>query len=185
MQRRRELTFKLPLYPLIFGSYFYPLTFALPFQVLSLGIFFFSSKRKEKKTTKKKKKYICREGRELTFKLSLYPHIFDSCSCPPTFALLFQAFSPDIFFFSNIRKKNTKKKKTIEKKIHVEKGGSLPFFSCFYIWGEAFLLFSPLHIPSMLSSLHLSHALCLCLLEALCYSSSGALLSFGDGVSEK
>jgi len=43
-------------------------------------------------------------------------------------------------------KKNHKKKK------NVEKGGSLPFFSCFCIWDETFLLLSPLHIPSMLSS---------------------------------
>ncbi len=50
------------------------------------------------------------------------------------------------------RKKNTKEKKIIKKKKNVEKGGSLPFFSCFCIWDEALLLLSPLHIPSTLSS---------------------------------
>ncbi len=44
----KELTFKLPLYPLIFGSYFYPSVSTLSFQALSLGIFFFSNKRKKK-----------------------------------------------------------------------------------------------------------------------------------------
>jgi hypothetical protein len=114
LQRKKELSFKLPLCPFIFGSHFYPLTFVLLFQTFSpdssirkekknvekgenllssshstfsplvlasgllflpfcfkcflLGIFFFSSKRKEKKNTKKKK---CKEGREVTFLLSL------------------------------------------------------------------------------------------------------------------
>jgi hypothetical protein len=45
----KELTFKLPLCPLTFGSCLCPLAFALPFQALSLGILFFSSRRKEKK----------------------------------------------------------------------------------------------------------------------------------------
>jgi hypothetical protein len=45
-----------------------------------------------------------------------------------------------------------KEKKIIEKKKNAEKGGSLPFFSRFYIWDETVLLLSPLHIPSMLSS---------------------------------
>jgi hypothetical protein len=38
------------------------------------------------------------------------------------------------------------------KKENAEKGGNLPLFSCFYIWVEAFLLPSPFHIPSTLSS---------------------------------
>jgi hypothetical protein len=42
----RELTFKLLLGPLTFGSRFYPIVFAFPFIVFSLGIFFFSIKRK-------------------------------------------------------------------------------------------------------------------------------------------
>jgi len=69
----------------------------------------------EKKNTKKKKNHrkrnICRERKELTFKLSLCPLTFGSCFYFPTFAFLFQMFSPSIFFFSNRRKKNTKKKK--------------------------------------------------------------------------
>jgi hypothetical protein len=49
------------------------------------------------------------------------------------------------------KKKNTKKKNHREKK-NAEKGRSLPFFSRFYIWDEALLLLSLLHIPSTLSS---------------------------------
>jgi hypothetical protein len=73
----------------------------------------------------------------------------------PAFALLFQALSPDIFFFSN---KTKEKKKHKEKKNHredhkiAEKGGSLPSFSHFCIWDEALFLLSPLHILSTLSS---------------------------------
>jgi hypothetical protein len=52
-RKGRELTFKLPFCPLIFGSDICPPTFALSFQVFSLGIFFFSNK--EKKTQRKKK----------------------------------------------------------------------------------------------------------------------------------
>ncbi len=49
------------------------------------------------------------------------------------------------------KEKHTKKKNRREEK-NVEKGGSLPFFSRFCIWDEAFLLLSLLHIPSTLSS---------------------------------
>jgi hypothetical protein len=51
----------------------------------------------------------------------------------------------DGVFFSSI-----KRKKNIGKK-NVEKGGSLPLLSHFYIWDEVLLLPSPLHVPSMLS----------------------------------
>jgi hypothetical protein len=47
-----------------------------------------------------------------------------------------------IFFCSNRK----------EEKKNVEKGGSLPFFSRFCIWDEAFFLPFPLHVPSMLNS---------------------------------
>ncbi len=58
-----------------------------------------------------------------------------------------------IFFFSSKRiEKNTKRKKTIEMEKNAKKGGSLPFFSCFYIWDEALLMPSPLHVPSTMSS---------------------------------
>jgi hypothetical protein len=64
-----------------------------------------SSQAKEKKKNTKKKNHSeenkCREERELTFKLPFYPLIFGSYFCPPAFALLFQALSFDIFFFSN------------------------------------------------------------------------------------
>jgi len=114
----KELTFKLPLYPLTFGSCFCPLAFALPFQTFFLGIFFFSSRRKDKKHKEKKnrrKEKKCRERRELTFKLSLYPLIFGSCFYPLAFALSFQVLSPNIFFFSN-RNKEKKKEKDLKNK---------------------------------------------------------------------
>jgi hypothetical protein len=91
---------------------------------------FSSSQAKEKKTQKKKnhkEAKICREGKELTFKLPLYPLTFGSYFCPPAFALPFQAFFLGIFFFSSRRKdKKHKEKKTVEKKKNVEKGGSSP-----------------------------------------------------------
>jgi hypothetical protein len=39
-----------------------------------------------------------------------------------------------------------------EENKNAKKGGSLPFFSHFYIWDKIFFLHSPLHIPSTLSS---------------------------------
>jgi len=82
--------------------------------MFSLGIFSFSSKRKKKHKEKKnhRKEKKCKNERELTFKLLLYLLIFGSHTCPPTFALPFQALSPCIFFFSNKRKE----KKHIKKK---------------------------------------------------------------------
>jgi hypothetical protein len=50
------------------------LFFTFRFKHFLLGIFFFSNKRKEKKTQRKKnhrKEKKCKEGRELTFLLSL------------------------------------------------------------------------------------------------------------------
>jgi hypothetical protein len=114
-KRRRELTFKLLLYPITFGSCFCPPAFALSFQVLSLGIFFFSRGKKKHTHTKKKKCHreekICREGRELTFKFSLCLFTFGSHFCPLAFALPFKVFSPVIFFFLSRKKKQKKKKK--------------------------------------------------------------------------
>jgi len=92
------------------------------------GVFFWRRRRKEKKHKKKKtikKKKKCKERRELTFL---------------------------VFFFRSKRKEKAPKKKIIEKKKNAKKGGSLPFFSRFYIWDEVLLLPSPLHVPSTLSS---------------------------------
>jgi hypothetical protein len=55
-------------------------------------------------------------------------------------------------FFQTEEIQKHKDKKTIEKKKNAGKGGRLRFFFCFYIWDEVFLLPSPLHIPSTLSS---------------------------------
>jgi len=69
-KERRELTFKLPLCPLIFGSRFYPPAFLLPFQVFFPSTLFFSNKthththRKEKNTIEKKK--YASKGRSLS-----------------------------------------------------------------------------------------------------------------------
>ncbi len=49
-KERMELSFKLPICPLTFGSHFYPPTFALLFQTHCFRIFFFSNRRKKKKT---------------------------------------------------------------------------------------------------------------------------------------
>jgi preprotein translocase subunit YajC len=101
--------------------------------VLFHGIFFFS-KRKKKHTKKKdhREENICRERRELTFKLPFCPLTFGSHFCCQAFELLFQMLCCGIFFFSSIRKeKKHKEKKIIKKKKNVEKGGSLPSSSRF------------------------------------------------------
>jgi hypothetical protein len=76
--------------------------------------------QKIKKTHKDKKNHeeekICREGRELTFKLLLCPLIFGSYFYPLIFALSFQMISPNIFFFSNRRKKKIQRKKNHREK---------------------------------------------------------------------
>jgi len=95
------------------------------FQALSRGIFLFSSRKKntkKKKTIRKKK--LCREGRELTFKLLFCLLTFGSRFYYLVFALSFQALSLGIFFSSK-RKKNRKEQK------NAEKGGSLPSSSRF------------------------------------------------------
>jgi len=56
-----------------------------------------------------------------------------------------------LLFKHKKRKENTNKKKNHRKK-NAQKGGSLPFFSHFCVWDETFLLPSPIHIPSTLSS---------------------------------
>jgi Na+/H+ antiporter NhaD/arsenite permease-like protein len=83
------------------------------FKCFFLASYFFQAEE-NKKTQKKnhKKEKICREGRELTFKLLFCPLTFGSCFCSPNFALSFQALSLGIFFFSSGRKK----RKTPEKK---------------------------------------------------------------------
>ncbi len=54
-RERKEFSFKLPLCLLIFGSHFWPLVFALLFQVLSPSHLLLFKQRKRKKNTKKKK----------------------------------------------------------------------------------------------------------------------------------
>jgi hypothetical protein len=123
-KKGRELTFKLLFCPFTSGSRFCLLSFALLFQAFSLSIFFFSSK---KKTTQKKKpiekKKNANKGRSL-----LSNFCFALSFLAPTFALSFQVLSPNIFFFSNKRKKKHNEKKNHREKKNAEKGGNLPLF---------------------------------------------------------
>ncbi len=85
----------------------------------------------------------------LTLPCHFWLPLLPSCFCPFISSAFTLASS-----FSQVeekKKKNTKKKNHREKK-NAEKGRSLPFFSRFYIWDEALLLLSLLHIPSTLSS---------------------------------
>jgi Na+/H+ antiporter NhaD/arsenite permease-like protein len=98
---------------------FFALTFTfslLPFCFKRFLLASSSSQAKEKKK-KKKKKQKCKEGKELTFKLSLGLLIFGSCFWPLVSALLFQALSPWHLFFFQVEE-NQKKK-------NVDKGRSL------------------------------------------------------------
>ncbi len=99
------------------------------------------------------------------------------------FTLLFQALS---FWHLLLLKQKKRKKNTKKKKKKCKEKRELTF-SRFCIWVKVFFLLSLLHIPSTFN-VELSTFLkpCVsCLLEALCYSSSGALLSSGDGVTRK
>jgi hypothetical protein len=70
----------------------------------------FQVEEKKKKTIEKKKK--CKEGRELTFKLSFCLLTFDSRFCPPIFAFSIQALSPwHLLLFKQKKKKKTHKEK--------------------------------------------------------------------------
>jgi len=91
---------------------------------------FFQIEKKKKPKKKKKKK---KKRRELSFKLLLYPFIFGSHVCPPTFALLLRFLLASSSFQE---KKN--KEKAIEKKKYAEKGGSFLLSSRF-----AFSLLAP------------------------------------------
>jgi len=90
-----------------------------------------------------------------------------------------------VYLFSKRRgkKKTQRKKNHREEKKNAEKGGSLLIFSRFCIWDEALLLLSTLHIPSTLSSPPSSSLVSTS--PRSYYSSSRALSSFGDGMSEK
>jgi preprotein translocase subunit YajC len=121
--------------------------------VFFFGIFFFQAEKKPQRKKNHKKEKICKEGRELTFKLLLCPLTFGSCFCLFVFAFLFQVLSPGIFFFLSKRKEKEKKKTHREKK-NAEKGRSLPSSSCstlsFFAFASAHLL-----LPFLLSLLHL------------------------------
>jgi len=114
MQRREGIFLQAPVLPFHFWvpllpSHFCPsVSNAFPWHLLLLK----EKKRKEKKNHIEKKK--CKEGKELSFKLSLCPLTFGSHFCPPASALPFQTLSLGIFFFSSRRKekkRETKKKK--------------------------------------------------------------------------
>jgi hypothetical protein len=76
-------------------------------------------KKQRKKNHRKERKH--RDGRELSFKLPLCPFTFGSRFCPLTSTLLFQMFSPGIFFFLSRRKEKKTKKKNHRKKKKMER----------------------------------------------------------------
>jgi hypothetical protein len=86
-----------------------------------------SQTQRRQNTQENNKKKKPKEGRELTFKLSLCLLIFGSHFCPLAFALLFQVLPLGIFFFLNIR---GKKQKNHREEKNAEKGGSLSSSSC-------------------------------------------------------
>ncbi len=116
---------------------------------------FSSSQAKQKKKKTQRKKIQRREGayfQAFTLPSHFWLLLLASCFCHFISSTFFFAFSS-----SQARKKNThtkkKKKKTIGKKKKCKKRGrNLHFFFHFCIWGETFLLLSPFHIPSTLSS---------------------------------
>jgi hypothetical protein len=126
---------------------------------------------KQKKRKEKQRKKNHREEKNVEKEGSLLSNSRSTLSFLAfTFGLLFLAFCFKHFLLASFSSQHKEKKNHREKR-NVKKKGSLPFFFRFYIWDEAFLLLSPFHIP---------------LLEALCYSSSGAVPSSGDdGVSGK
>jgi hypothetical protein len=94
------------------------------------------NKTKQRKKTIEKKK--CKEGRELSFKLSFCLLTFGSCFYPPISALLFQMLSLDIFFFSSRRKE--KKNHREEKKCREGKEFSFKLSLCPLTFGSHFCL---------------------------------------------
>jgi flagellar biosynthesis protein FlhB len=100
---------------------------------------------KKKKKTIKKKKMQRKEGAYLQI-LTLPSHFW-----LPLLASCFYFFVSNDFSLASSSSQAEEKKEKHTKKKNAKKGGNLPFFSCFCIWDEAFLLLFLLHIPSMLS----------------------------------
>ncbi len=108
----------------------------------------FQAKEKKRKPQRKK---ICKERRELTFKLSLCFSLLALAFGLLFLPFNFKRFLLGIFFFSSKRKeRKTQREKNHREEKKCKKGRA--HTSRFCIWGEALLLLSPLHIPSMLSS---------------------------------
>jgi hypothetical protein len=119
--------------------------FATPSQKKTTALLLLKHRKDKtyKETTKKKP----REGREFTFKLSVCPFILNSWFC----RFVSSTFSWHLLLLKQ-KKREHKENKNHRKLKKTEKGKSLLFFFCFYIWDEAFLLPSSLHIHSTLSS---------------------------------
>jgi preprotein translocase subunit YajC len=98
--------------------------------------FFLKKKKKKKKNHRKEKKMQREEGAYLqafALPFHFWLSLLASCIC----LFVSSTFSLGIFFFSSRRKKEQHKdKKTIKKKKYIERGGSLHFFSRFYIWDK-------------------------------------------------
>jgi hypothetical protein len=91
----------------------------LPSHFYTFNIFFFLSKKKkktQKKKNPKRRKKNSNKGRSL---LSIFRFAFSFLA--PTFALSFQALSPNIFFFSKKKKKKKKRKKKPKRRKKITK----------------------------------------------------------------
>jgi hypothetical protein len=109
MQRKEGAFLQAPTLPFrfwltIFPSHFYPSIL----NVYSWHLLLLKQEKRKKTLRKKnhKEEEKCREGKELSFKLLLYPLTFGSHFWLPIFALLFQMLSFGNFLFSS--KKNKK-----------------------------------------------------------------------------
>ncbi len=170
----KELSFKLLLCHVTFGSCFCPPGSTLLFQTLFPNIFFFSNRRKEKKPKEKnhrKKKMERKEGAYLqAFALPFHFWLLLLTSC----------FYPFISSnFSLIYSCSQAK----EKKRKCKKGRELTFLLSLLHLGESIpLAFSFAHSFNIEFSTFLKPYVSY-FLEALCYSSSGVLPSSRDGMS--
>ncbi len=127
MQRREGTLLQAPTLPFHFWLPLLPSHFCTSVSNIFFQHLFLLKQNKRIKNKEKK----CREGRELSFKLLLCPLTFGFHFLPFASALLFQTFSPNIFFFSSKRKEKKKQKKYQREEKNAKKGGNLPSSSRF------------------------------------------------------
>jgi hypothetical protein len=129
-------------------------------------------KNKEKKIIKKKKNVEI--GRSLPLSSRFALSLLASASTLMFLPFCFKCFLLSFFFFSSIRKE--------KKKMQRKEGTYLS--SLTFAFGMKHSSFSSPHSFNLELSTFLKPCVS-CLLEVLCYSSSEALPSFGDGMSGK